>query len=614
MNGCKKIIDDMLNDGGGVLFIDEAYQLTSGNSQGGGAVLDYLLPEVENLSGKIVFVLAGYNKQMESFFAHNPGLPSRFPVDMKFADYTDDELLRILEVKIHNRYSGKMRCEDGMRGLYCRIVARRVGRGRGREGFGNARATENTLATICKRQAVRLRQERRKGKKTDDLLFTKEDLIGPEPSDALAKSEAWQKLQALIGLKAVKEAVHSLTESLRQNYLRELDEQPPIEYSLNRVFLGSPGTGKTTVAKLYGAILADLGLLSNGEGAYHGGQDSTKCENKTDTCLTVVVKNPSDFVGAVLGGSEKQTKGILAASLGKVLVIDEAYGLYGGTNNDPYKTAVVDTIVADVQSVPGDDRCVLLLGYKDQMEDMFQNVNPGLARRFPISSAFQFEDFDDDELRRILDLKLKQQSFTLTNQAKRVAMEILNRARNRPNFGNAGEVDIMLDAAKARHQTRFSRGETQAASVIEALDLDPDFDRAERSDTNVAKLFQDTVGMEDTVSLLQGYQQTVKTLKSLDMDPKEVIPFNFLFRGPPGTGKTTTAKKMGKVCKWIFALQSLCLTSRCRKISAVQLGTDTAHSSLRHGVFGKSTSCRMFGHRPHWPVCWTDRAQSAESS
>lgn len=71
VSGCKSIIDEIMNDGGGVLFIDEAYQLTSGNSFGGGAVLDYLLPEVENLNGKVVFVLAGYRKQMESFYAHN---------------------------------------------------------------------------------------------------------------------------------------------------------------------------------------------------------------------------------------------------------------------------------------------------------------------------------------------------------------------------------------------------------------------------------------------------------------------------------------------------------------------------------------------------------------
>lgn len=266
VSGCKKIIEDMLNDGGGVLFIDEAYQLTSGNSPGGRAVLDYLLAEVENLSGKVVFVLAGYNKQMESFFGHNPGLPSRFPIDMKFADYTDDELLRILELKVHKKYDGRMKCDDGLKGLYCRIVARRVGRGRGREGFGNARTIENTLAIISSRQSDRLRRERRAGKKPDDLFLTKEDLIGPEPSGALKNSQPWQKLQSLIGLKAVKEAVKSLLDTVTQNYLRELAEEPPIEFSLNRVFLGNPGTGKTTVAKLYAGILVDLGMLSKGEG------------------------------------------------------------------------------------------------------------------------------------------------------------------------------------------------------------------------------------------------------------------------------------------------------------------------------------------------------------
>ncbi|KAI3396201.1 hypothetical protein diail_339 [Diaporthe ilicicola] len=528
VSGCKKIIDEILNNGGGVLFIDEAYQLTSGNSHGGGAVLDYLLPEVENLNGKVVFVLAGYNKQMESFYAHNPGLPSRFPIEMKFDDYTDDELLRIFELKIHKKYEGRMRCEDGSRGLYSRIVTRRVGRARGREGFGNARTIENTLATISSRQAVRLRKERREGKKPDDLLFTKVDLIGPEPTEALTKSEAWKKLQRLFGLEAVKEAVSSLVDSVKQNYTRELDEQPPIEYSLNRVFLGNPGTGKTTVAKLYGAILVDLGLLSKGE---------------------VMVKNPSDFVGSALGQSENQTKGILAASLGKVLVIDEAYGLYGGQGStaDPYKSAVIDTIVAEVQSVPGDDRCVLLLGYRDQMETMFQNVNPGLSRRFPISSAFEFADFDDEALRQILDLKLKQQGYQATDQAKRVAMEVLCRARNRPNFGNAGEIDIMLDSAKARHQSRLSRKETASPSTLEALDFDENFDRAERAETNISKLFEGTVGQEDVIAKLQGYQETVRTMKSLELDPREDIPFNFLFRGPPGTGKTTTAKKMGKV-------------------------------------------------------------------
>ncbi|KAL9068301.1 MAG: hypothetical protein Q9157_006551 [Trypethelium eluteriae] len=531
--GCKKHIEEILNKGGGALFIDEAYQLTSGQSYGAGAVLDFLLAEVENLTGKIVFIIAGYNKQMESFFTHNPGIPSRFPYQMQFADYEDTELLQILKFKIGRKWDGRMKVEDGLNGLYSRIVSRRIGRGRGREGFGNARTVENTFAAVTARQAKRLQKQRRAGKRPDDMLLTKIDLIGPEPSVALRNNDTWVKLQGMIGLGSVKTSIQVLLDSIQYNYKRELEEQPIVEYSLNRVFLGSPGTGKTSVAKLYGKILVDLGLLSNGE---------------------VVVKNPSDFVGAVMGESEKNTKGILASTIGKVLVIDEAYGLYGnqgttgsGSFSDPFRAAIVDTIVAEVQSTPGEDRCVLLLGYKDQMERMFQNVNPGFSRRFPLDAAFVFEDFTDDELQKILALKLKQQAYDATDQGKRVALEVLQRARNRPNFGNAGEIDNLLNAAKARHQKRLSARQTQKHATLEAVDFDEDFNRGERASTNVRKLFEGVVGCEDLISQLEGYQQVVANMKARNMDPREQIAFNFLFRGPPGTGKTTTARKMGKI-------------------------------------------------------------------
>lgn len=534
VTGCQNLLNDMLNAGGGVVFIDEAYQLSSGNSPGGSAVLDYLLAEVENQRSKICFVLAGYAKQMESFFAHNPGIPSRFPLQVKFEDYTDQELLKIMRSKVDARYNYRMKAEEGLQGLYGRISTRRVGRARGKEGFGNARAVENLLSAIYKRQSDRLRVERRQGSRPDDLLLTKEDFLGPEPTNALLKSKAWVKLQELIGLESVKKSIKSLVDSVAVNYQRELEEEPIIEYSLNRVFLGNPGTGKTTIAKLYGEVLADLGLLSNGE---------------------VVVKNPSDFVGTVIGQSEKQTNGILAATVGKVLVIDEAYGLCGGSSaskggggfSDPYKVAVVDTIVSNVHSTPGDDRCVLLLGYRDQMEDMFQNINPGLSRRFPLSTAFTFEDFTQADLSKILDLKLKQQGFGVTKTAKTVVLDMLERARSRPHFGNAGEVDILLNGAKARHQTRLAAGETLRKSTLEALDFDENYGRVENAETNVAQLFSDTIGCERIVAMLQGYQQTARTTKNLGLDPKDHVPFNFIFRGPPGTGKTTTARKMGKV-------------------------------------------------------------------
>jgi SpoVK/Ycf46/Vps4 family AAA+-type ATPase len=124
---------------------------------------------------------------------------------------------------------------------------------------------------------------------------------------------------------------------------------------------------------------------------------------------------------------------------------------------------------------------------------------------------------------------------------------MLDRTRNRPNFGNVCEIDILLNAAKARRQTRQTQGLAKYASKFEAKDFNEEFDRVDHSDTNVKALFEGTVGQEAVVALLERYQNTIRTMKTLKLDPKENIPFNFLFRGPLDTGKMTTVRKMGKV-------------------------------------------------------------------
>jgi len=216
--------------------------------------------------------------------------------------------------------------------------------------------------------------------------------------------------------------------------------------------------------------------------------------------------------------------------------------LYAGTKgtgntSDPYKTAVIDTIVAEVQNTPGEDRCVLLLGYKEEMEEMLENSNPGLARRFQLSYAFHFEDFNDQELRQILELKLKKQGLDATEEAKDVAIGILSRARDRPNFGNAGEVENLLSHAKAQEQKRRSVGKpaNRSAEVLFLpQDFDENFDRAKDAALNCRKLFADVVGCEGLINKLEGYQRVAASMRARGLDPRTQIPFNFIFKGPPG--------------------------------------------------------------------------------
>jgi hypothetical protein len=168
---------------------------------------------------------------------------------------------------------------------------------------------------------------------------------------------------------------------------------------------------------------------------------------------------------------------------------------------------------------------------------MFQNVNPGLARRFAIEEAFQFEDFSNAELRQILDKKLSEQQLSATEAAKAVAGEVLARARMRPNFGNAGEVENMISQAKVRFQIRISKmpaSQRPEDVLFEPVDFDPDFARGASAALNCRKLFEDVVGCEEIIAKLEGYQQIAANAKAAGIELHELIPTNFLFKGPPG--------------------------------------------------------------------------------
>lgn len=437
---------------------------------------------------------------------------------------------------------------------------RRLGRRRGARGFGNARTVRSFFDQVLQRQGKRLTEERRAGNQPDLHYLSKSDLLGSSVSlTELEKIKEWQELQKMEGLQEVKDSVMALMKLVVNNQQREDKGQAPLDVVLNRLFLGNPGTGKTTVATLYAKILRALGMLSKGD---------------------VVMKTASDFLGDVLGSSEKKTRDILAAAEGCVLVIDEAYGLCPGKGtSDPYRTAVLDTIVEQVQARAGDDRAVVMLGYRKEMEHMLKVANPGLARRFQLDNAFNFADYNDAQLLRILLAKVKGQGLAISTTVARRAIRSLAKVRAKPNFGNAGAVATMLSEAVQRMQRRPQQGTTMELSLA-------DFGLSERDGPDkesLDQLFSDLLGCENVEHKMNELLATVEFARQQGHSAADKVAYNWVFTGSPGTGKTTVARRMGKM----FYHLGLLPTDEFKELSASDMVTGYA------GQAGQLTRSRL---------------------
>ena len=143
----KKPLEDLRRNGG-VLVIEDAHHLAPSSLMGGGTALDLILSEAKELEGQAVIVLCGYGKQMETLTGHSPAFRSLFPVSVAFPDYRDDELHALLVHELKLQFGGRMNVAGGLFGLFMKIITARIGRGRERFGFGNAREVQNALSTI----------------------------------------------------------------------------------------------------------------------------------------------------------------------------------------------------------------------------------------------------------------------------------------------------------------------------------------------------------------------------------------------------------------------------------------------------------------------------------
>ena len=439
----NELVDSAL---GGVLFIDEAYSLVNeGDGQSdrfGIEAVQALLKRAEDDRENLIIILAGYEKQMETFLGSNPGLASRFATRIKFTSYSPAELLALAESLLDRR--SETLDADARPALWRMLED--VGRRRLIDELGNGRFIRSLLEKAGQARDVRVMTGGAEPEAADLVTIRPGDLQRAFAeltsrlrgySDTPTLESAVAELDELIGLEPVKQQVRAIAAQLRVAKLRDrqgLMSQPPTRHF---VFTGPPGTGKTTVARILGRIFAALGLLVRPE---------------------VVEAQRADLVGEHLGATAIKTNKLIDSAIGGVLFIDEAYSLHneGYAGGDAFGAEAVQTLLKRAE----DDRdrlVIVLAGYPADM-DRFLRSNPGLASRF--STRIEFPSYSPADLSQIARLLAEQAGDAFDQDALQVLDEIFAHACAQgriDELGNGRFARSLFERACAQRDLRVVR-------------------------------------------------------------------------------------------------------------------------------------------------------------
>lgn len=253
-----------------------------------------------------------------------------------------------------------------------------------------------------------------------------------------------KELEKLVGCQNIKTQINDLLELTRYNHSMRCryPDWKQHNVSLHAIFLGRPGTGKTTVCKIYGGLLKEAGVLSKGH---------------------VVVCNRASFMGSNWGDEEKAIRQILDKAKGGVLMIDEAYLLNSSHPNDPAKL-ILPQFMEILANEDKRDIAIVLCGYKDPMQKLL-DLNPGLTSRFP--NRFEFQDFSVEELLEITLRRIAEYHYHFTPAGMRKYRSLLAEAyavRNPQTWGNARFVANLLEHIYMLHAKRCMRQKPRQAN------------------------------------------------------------------------------------------------------------------------------------------------------
>ena len=262
-------------------------------------------------------------------------------------------------------------------------------------------------------------------------------------------NEILSELNALVGLASVKEDVMRMVNLLRVQKMREDSGLKNSPMSRHMVFLGNPGTGKTTVARMLAGIYQALGVLEQGQ---------------------LVEVDRSGLVSGFVGQTATKTQGVIEEAMDGVLFIDEAYALTVNKGNNDFGQEAVDTLLKAMED-NRDRLIVIVAGYPELMNE-FLGSNPGLKSRF--NKFIYFPDYTPEEMLEILISMGRSQEYSFTKEARACALDFFRRrkAEAEENFANAREVRNFMEKAVSNQAMRIVGQKLKDKKDLETITLE----------------------------------------------------------------------------------------------------------------------------------------------